>query len=235
MRVLLIGYGKMGRMIESLGPDHDISISGKINEPLDLQKHRIILNSADVAIEFSHPKAAFNNIKLALEFGIPVVSGTTGWLDQFDKIVSLCRSKNGAFFYASNFSIGAHIFFKINQTLAALMNGQKQYDVHIEEVHHVHKLDAPSGTAKTIASDIIRQLERKQKWQLEQTDAPTQLLIRSKRQGEVSGTHTIQYNSTEDEIMIRHKAHSRKGFATGAILAAKWLQTREGFLIWMTY
>ena len=184
----------------------------------------------DAAIEFTQPEAAFNNIKTCIEKGIPVISGTTGWLEKKPEIEEYCRSKNGTFFYASNFSIGVNIFFKLNKFLAGIMNGFPEYDVRLEEVHHTEKKDAPSGTAITLAEGIMETIKRKTEWIKETSDDPSKLAIASKREENVPGTHTVNYYSLIDDIEIKHTAHSREGFATGAVLVAEWIQGQKGTL-----
>ena len=237
MRILLIGYGKMGKAIEAIAQSRVHQVVGKISKTNLAELEHINPQDVDVAIEFTEPDSAFQNIKFCLERGIPVVSGTTGWLDKREEIEQLCREKDGTFLYASNFSIGVNLFFKLNQYLAKIMNKHPQYDVRIEETHHAGKKDAPSGTAIKLAEDIIEGLDRKKKWKsqpfeertvigqpMEQTD----LAISSVRESEVPGTHTVSYLFSEDTISIQHVAHSRMGFALGALTAAEWLGNRKG-------
>lgn len=222
MNIALIGYGRMGRTIERLAIDKGYVISGKVDMDTTINKRRELLSSSDVAIEFSHPTAAFNNIAEAIELNIPVVSGTTGWLDKSDQLHRLIQEKQGSFFYASNFSIGVNIFFAINKKLARLMDDHPSYDVRLEEVHHIHKKDEPSGTAITIAEGILEGLDRKQSWSLEEeTDGA--IKIDAYRRGEVYGDHKVIYSSEMDTIELAHSAHTRDGFALGAITAATWL------------
>jgi 4-hydroxy-tetrahydrodipicolinate reductase len=182
---------------------------------------------ADAAIEFTAPSAAVNNILLCFDAGIPVVCGTTGWHDKLDEIKQACTAKKGTLFYASNFSIGMNIFFRINSLLASLMNNYPEYDVSMEEIHHVHKLDRPSGTAISLAKQIVSVLKRKNKWSLHDTDEQS-ILITDKREGEVPGTHIVKYHSEIDDIEIMHKAHNRQGFALGAVLAAEFIVGKKG-------
>jgi len=235
MKIALLGYGKMGKAIEGLarGAGHEIILRIDDGNLDDLKEEN--LQSADVAIEFSRPEGAFENIRTCLEAGVPVVSGTTGWLDRFEEAKVLCREKNGAFLYASNFSIGVNLFFALNRYLAELMAGQEQYDVAMEEIHHTQKLDAPSGTAITLAEAILQRLRRKEDWvsiegEKEDKAKPGQndIPITSKRIGQVAGTHEIAYRSDIDTITIRHEAHSREGFARGALQAAEWIVGKEG-------
>jgi 4-hydroxy-tetrahydrodipicolinate reductase len=222
MKVALLGYGRMGQAIEKIALErgHEIVIR-KDMEPLTED-----LGLADVAIDFSHPNAAFDNIVSCLEAGIPVVSGTTGWLDRFEEAKALCKEKQGAFLYASNFSIGVNLFFNLNTYLARMMRSLKDYDVELEEIHHVHKLDAPSGTAITLAEGILEHSE-KERWSLEE-GSQKELFIGVMREGEVPGTHKVRYSSEVDSIEIKHEAHSRTGFALGAVVASEWLLGKKG-------
>ena len=217
-----MGYGRMGKAIEKIALDrgHEIVIRKDV-EPLDAD-----LSLADVAIDFSHPSAAFDNIVQCIDAGVPVVSGTTGWLDRYEEARTYCIAKEGAFLYASNFSIGVNLFFNLNGYLARMMSKLKDYEVSMEEVHHIHKLDAPSGTAITLAQEILRNSE-KSNWSIDKA-SDEDLLINVKRQGEVPGTHTVRYDSEVDSIEIRHTAHSRTGFALGAVVAAEWLRDKKG-------
>ena len=223
MKIALLGYGKMGKEIEqiALQRGHSIVIKADIDTVYDVSE-------ADVAIDFSVPSSAFNNIVNCISNSVPVISGTTGWLDDYDKAVNLCKEKNGAFIYASNFSLGVNIFFELNKTLAKLMNQLKQYNVSIEEIHHIQKLDAPSGTAITLADGIIENSNYKN-WKLV-ADNPVkmELPITAKRIEKVPGTHTISYESEVDRIDIKHTAHNRQGFALGAVIAAEWLLGKTG-------
>ncbi len=223
MKIALLGYGKMGKEIEkvALQRGHSIVIKADIDSIYDIKV-------ADVAIDFSVPSAAYNNISKCLEKNVPVISGTTGWLDYYDKAVKLCQEKKGAFIYASNFSLGVNIFFELNKTLAKLMDQLKQYKVSIEEIHHTQKLDAPSGTAITLAKGIIENSDYKN-WKLaNENPALSELPITAKRIENVPGTHTVSYESEVDTIEIKHTAHSRQGFALGAVIAAEWLLGKTG-------
>ena len=228
MKIAIIGYGKMGKTIERLAlqKGHEIVLKVDINNIGELTA--LNLQKADVAIEFSHPKSAFYNVKACLEAGIPIVSGTTAWLDKMKKAQAICRQNKGAFIYASNYSIGVNIFFALNRFLAKMMNGQPQYDIEMEEIHHTEKLDAPSGTAISLAEDILQQVQRKTVWVNEPTQIAQKLPIFSKRLDKVPGTHQISYISPIDSIEIKHTAHSRVGFASGAILAAEWIIGKQG-------
>lgn len=227
LKIALIGYGKMGKTIHQIaeGRGHTIHMIIDIdqkNQISDLDKN------VDIAIEFTRPDAAVNNIKYCLEKKIPVVSGTTGWLMEYETIKSICLDNQSAFFYASNYSLGVNIFFMLNRYLAKIMNNFSDYQIVLEEIHHTQKLDAPSGTAITLAEGILENITRKQKWVNTPTEKDEVLSIISKRIDEVPGTHLIKYSSQNDEIEIKHTAHSRHGFALGAVMAAEWLVTREG-------
>ncbi|MFH6605015.1 4-hydroxy-tetrahydrodipicolinate reductase [Maribacter algicola] len=222
MRIALFGYGKMGKMIEKIASERGHDIVARI----DVDTPKIDFSNMDVAIDFSMPDAAFANISNCFEHGIPVISGTTGWLKDFDKAVTLCREKEGAFIYASNFSLGVNIFFELNAYLAKMMKNLDQYDVAMEEIHHTQKLDAPSGTAITLAEGIIKN-SNYDTWKLGQGDGK-EIGITSKRIESVPGTHTVAYNSAVDSIEIKHTAHNRQGFALGAVTAAEWIVGKKG-------
>lgn len=230
MRILLIGYGKMGKTIERIAGErgHQIAHIIDINNRDSLQ--RLTGKDADVAIEFTQPESAYENIQSCIINGIPVISGTTGWLDKKPDIEKLCTERGGTFFYASNFSIGVNIFIKVNRFLSKIMNGFTDYDVRIEEIHHTEKKDAPSGTAITLAEGILERLDRKRRWTKETSDNADDLVIASKREKDVPGTHTVSYYSLADDIEIKHTAHSREGFALGAVLAAEWIVGKKGVL-----
>lgn len=229
MKIALIGYGKMGKTIEQVIRDQqqgdEIILLGR--EDMTIEK----LRGADVAIEFTRPDAAIGNIQLCLDAGVPVVVGTTAWLDRLDEVKTAVTAKGGALFYAPNFSIGVNIFFEINKRLAAIMQQQPQYNVAIEEIHHTEKLDAPSGTAIRTAEVILEQLPRKKGWELAagpEALASPSLLITAKREPYVPGTHVVTYSAEADEIQLIHQAHTRRGFAEGAVMAARWLVGRRG-------
>ncbi|MEM9820689.1 MAG: 4-hydroxy-tetrahydrodipicolinate reductase [Bacteroidota bacterium] len=228
MKIALIGYGKMGKTIEglALGQNHEIVL--RIDRDHLDHLSQLKENRVDVAIEFSRPEAAVNNILACFEHGVPVVSGTTGWTDKMEEIHQTCRKKEGAFFYASNFSIGVYLFSRINAQLAQMMNQQSDYEVQMEEIHHTQKLDAPSGTAISLAQDILQNVAQKERWVNEATEQAEELAILSKRIDQVPGTHKIQWQSEIDSITIEHVAHSRIGFAKGAIAAAEWLVGKKG-------
>jgi 4-hydroxy-tetrahydrodipicolinate reductase len=248
MKIAIIGYGKMGKMIESIAIEKGHSIGSCIDvdnqellEPESLAQH-------DVAIEFTRPETAASNISKCLDAGVPVVSGTTGWTGNLATLKDRCIKENGSFLYASNFSLGVNILFHLNQKLASIMNHQEQYDVRIKEVHHTQKLDAPSGTALTLAEDILAEIERKNTWELgalpesdrianagkEDADGLNQattdkLIIEALREGQVAGIHEVVYESEYDEISLRHSAKDRRGFAMGAVLAAGFIHDKKGF------
>lgn len=226
MRIAIIGYGKMGKVIEKIAIERGNTISAKINSKNSIEE--INSNNTDVAIEFTSPETAFTNIEYCIKNNVPVVSGSTGWLDNFSIIETLTQDNKGAFFYTSNFSIGVNIFFKLNEFLAKMMNNHPNYNVDMEEIHHTQKLDSPSGTGITLAEEIIKNIDSKNNWIDAKSEDNSSLEITSKRIDKVPGTHTINYNSSVDSIEIKHTAHSRDGFALGAVLAAEWLQNKEG-------
>jgi dihydrodipicolinate reductase len=230
MRIALIGYGKMGHEIEkvALQRGHEIVCIIDLNEEDKFSSPEF--KSADVAIEFTSPGSVLRNYKRAFAAGVPVVSGTTGWLSSLDEIKDECENNGKTFFYASNFSMGVNIFFALNDYLAKIMNQFPGYDVRMEETHHIHKLDAPSGTAITLAEGILGNIGRKEKWVLDKNGATDELQIKAFREGEVPGIHTIIYESDADSIRITHDAKSRKGFALGAVLAAEFTKDKKGFL-----
>jgi 4-hydroxy-tetrahydrodipicolinate reductase len=225
MKLLLIGYGKMGKAIEAIALERGHSIAGKADNREELQQFN---TSADVAIEFSQPDAVIDNLKFCFDKKIPVVCGTTGWLGKKNEIDNLCKQKNGAFFYASNYSLGVNLFFKLNEHLAKLMRGLSGYDVCIDETHHTQKKDAPSGTAITLAEGIIKNYPSKKGWVLNKSQNHEELTIKSFRIDPTPGTHTVHYNSAIDELLIQHIAHSRQGFALGAVVVAEWLAAKTG-------
>jgi 4-hydroxy-tetrahydrodipicolinate reductase len=228
MQIALIGYGKMGKMIEETAVQRGHAIVLKIDK--DNQEDFTKKNTAmaDVAIEFTAPDSALRNVKTCIDFGVPVVSGSTGWNQDLDKAKQYCIEKGGAFLHTSNFSIGVNIFFEINQRLAQLMASQPEYDVVLKEIHHTQKLDKPSGTAVTLAEGILQYSSRKKTWTIEKVADPTQLQIVCERTDPAPGTHEVKYSSAIDDIEIIHTAHNRKGFALGAVLAAEFLQNKKG-------
>lgn len=236
MNIALIGYGKMGRIIEkiALQRGHQVTLIIDENNRPDIQADDLYV--ADVAIDFSTPHSAINNINLCFEADLPIVVGTTGWYDHLEEIKENCLSGNKTMLYGSNFSIGVNIFFHINKLLAKAINPYKQYDVQVEEIHHTQKLDAPSGTAITIAEGILEYSDDKTEWVNdlvgeggEVVPKKDQLLIESHRIEDVPGTHTVLYSSEVDQIEFKHTAHSRAGFALGAVVAAEWLHQKKGF------
>jgi 4-hydroxy-tetrahydrodipicolinate reductase len=229
MKIALIGYGKMGKTLERLALANGDEVVLIIDADNRREFTKENLDRADVAIEFSRPDSAFENIKTCLEAGVPVVSGTTAWLDQLPEAKAVCAQQNGAFLYASNFSIGVNIFFALNKMLAEKMSQQKQYKVSMEEIHHTQKLDAPSGTAITLAEGIMENIPEKKSWVNEPSEKLDELGIVSKRIDKVPGTHEIVYESEVDSIAIKHTAHSREGFASGALMAAAWIIGKQGF------
>ncbi|OFY56612.1 MAG: 4-hydroxy-tetrahydrodipicolinate reductase, partial [Bacteroidetes bacterium RBG_13_46_8] len=206
--------------------NHEICLVIDISNTRDLNEQN--LAGVDVAIDFSTPDSAYRNIITCFQSGTPIVSGTTGWLDRFDEVMQLCREKGHAFFYASNFSLGVNILFNLNRYLARIMNNFNDYDCSIEEIHHIHKLDAPSGTALTLARDLLDTIDRKKQWELNLASEPSSLKISAIRENEVPGTHIIIYESAVDSIAIRHAAKNRTGFALGALLAAEFLLGKKG-------
>lgn len=251
MKIAIIGYGKIGRMIETIAREkgHEIGSCIDIDNQELMSADNLVKH--DVAIEFTRPETARDNISKCLDAGLPVVSGTTGWTDKLDEIAERCRREEGSFLYASNFSLGVNILFYLNRKLAGVMSVQSQYDVSLKEIHHDGKLDAPSGTALTLAGDILAAVERKKDWSLkgpasadrgsgQETDAPAgtdadtgdttdSLMIEAVREGTVPGVHEIIYESEFDSLSIRHSAKDRRGFALGAVMAAEFIRDRKGF------
>ena len=223
MKIALLGYGKMGKIIDEIATQRNHEIVARLNESPNSEN----LNNADVVIEFSNPEVAFNNIKTCLENNIPVICGTTGWLDQKSEIEKIAAENNTAFLYGSNFSLGVNLFFALNEKLADLMKNFPEYNVQLEEIHHTHKKDAPSGTAISLAEGIIKNDQRFEGWKLEETKEK-ELGIFAIREDEVPGTHSVFYKSSVDEIEIKHTAYSRNGFALGAVIAAEWIQGKTG-------
>lgn len=229
MKIGLLGYGKMGRAIEQIATEQGLDVAWRIGradlETLDAAR----LREADVVIEFTRPEAAFDNVMRCLEAGVPVVCGTTGWPGDLPKAQQFCREKNGALLWASNFSVGVNLFFALNRYLARLMEERPEYAPSVTEIHHIHKLDAPSGTALTLTQDILAAATRYDNWVLAPEPAgPADIPVAAEREGEVPGTHLIQWAGPVDEITIEHRALSRAGFAAGAVLAARWLAGKKG-------
>lgn len=227
MKIVLVGYGKMGKTIEKVAQRRGHEIAGRIDVD---NRAGLETVHADVAIEFSHPDAAFDNIRRCLERDIPVVCGTTGWLARRVEAEALTEKHDGAFFYASNYSLGVNIFFKLNEYLARLMAGLPGYDIGIDEIHHTEKKDAPSGTAITLAEGIIKHNPGKTSWVNEASENASQLHIHSFRIDEVPGTHVVKYSSLIDDIELKHIAHTREGFALGAVMVAEWIRDKKGCL-----
>jgi 4-hydroxy-tetrahydrodipicolinate reductase len=222
MKIALLGYGRMGKEIEqiAISRGHEIVIKKDVGAIIDI-------TLADVAIDFSVPDSAFNNISNCIQNNVPVISGTTGWLDKYEEVVALCNEEKGAFIYASNFSLGVNIFFELNKQLAKMMRNLEDYNISIEEIHHTKKLDAPSGTAITLAEGIIEN-SSKENWVLGTNTSEENIAIAAQRIPEVPGTHTVLYASEIDSIDIKHTAHSRQGFALGAVVAAEWILGKTG-------
>lgn len=236
MKIAILGYGKMGRIIEQFAIErgHEIVLKVNVDNLEDLSIPN--LEKADVAIDFSTPDSALSNIEICFAAHVPIVVGTTGWYGHLQAVKNKCEESNNTLLYASNFSIGVNVFFFVNKVLAKIMNRYPQYEVQVEEIHHTQKLDSPSGTAMTIAEGIISELSRKNEWANELIGSgeelipkPDQLLIESHRIEDVPGTHTVIYSSEVDDIEFKHKAHSRAGFALGAVMAAEWLEDKSGF------
>ena len=223
MKIALFGYGKMGKVIDKIAKKRGHKIIYRIDE----NSINYDLKKVDVAIDFSTPKAAFSNINMALENSIPIISGTTGWLDNYNKAVKLCNEKNGAFLYASNFSLGVNIFFEINRQLAKIMSNHPEYVIKMKEIHHIEKIDAPSGTAITLAESIIKETDY-QKWSLNKDFKENEISIEAQRLSDKTGTHEVIYKSDIDEIKIKHAAVNREGFGLGAVIAAEWLIGKKG-------
>ena len=223
MKIALFGYGKMGKVIDKIAKNRGHQIIYRIDE----NSINYDLKKVDVAIDFSTPKAAFSNINMALENSIPIISGTTGWLDNYNKAVKLCNEKNGAFLYASNFSLGVNIFFEINRRLAKIMSNHPEYVIKMKEIHHIEKIDAPSGTAITLAESIIKETDY-QKWSLNKDFKENEISIEAQRLSDKTGTHEVIYKSDIDEIKIKHVAVNREGFGLGAVMAAEWLIGKKG-------
>ena len=223
MKIALLGYGKMGKVIEkiAISRGHEITLKiDKDSEPYDI-------TTVDVAIDFSMPNAAVENISMALNNGIPIISGTTGWLSEMESVKALCTSKKGAFIYASNFSLGVNIFFELNKHLAKMMSSLSDYSINLEEIHHTQKQDAPSGTAITLAEGVLKH-SAYDSWGLAPTEDDRKLAITAKRIDDVPGTHTVNYESQIDTISLTHTAHTREGFGLGAVVAAEWLIGKTG-------
>lgn len=229
MKVALLGYGKMGKTIESILLERDHEVVLKIGSKNLEELTDVNIQKADVAIEFSTPESAVSNFIMCFKNNVPVISGTTAWLKEKGDVDKALKLHNGTFFYAPNFSIGVNLFFKINELLAKLMNKQTDYDVEMEEIHHTQKLDSPSGTAIKTAEIILNELDRKKSWKEKEVETKENLLIKAFREENVPGTHKVKYFSEIDEISVEHIAYSRKGFALGAVLAAEWVKNKKGY------
>lgn len=227
MKIALIGYGKMGKEIEKIALKRGHSIVLKVDVENKDKITNDDLKKADVAIEFTTPHTVLDNIKKCFDADVPIVVGTTGWYDNFNAVKDAATKGNKTFFYATNFSLGVNLFFKVNKYLAELMNKYPDYEVSMEEIHHIHKLDKPSGTAITLAEQVLEKMDRKSKWSISEK-GPETLFIEDKREGEVPGTHIIKYKSSVDDIEIMHKAHNRQGFALGSVVAAEFLKGKKG-------
>jgi 4-hydroxy-tetrahydrodipicolinate reductase len=229
MKLGIFGYGKMGKAIEQVAERQGIEIVWRIRRDDIEQLTPDLLRQADVVIEFTGPSVAFEHVMHCLRAGVPVVSGTTGWLEQLPEAQKFCLEQNGALLWASNFSVGVNLFFALNRRLAQLMASRPEYAASLTETHHIHKLDAPSGTALTLVHELMENAGRFDDWKLmPDLTAPGQIPITAIREGEVPGTHLVRWQSDVDEISIEHKAHSRAGFAAGAVLAAQWLVDKRG-------
>jgi 4-hydroxy-tetrahydrodipicolinate reductase len=228
MRRAIIGYGKMGHMIEEVAVQrgHEIVLKINIENTEDFTKENC--SKADVAIEFTGPSTAYENVKKCIDFGLPVVSGSTGWNNKLEIVKNYTKEKKGSFLHTSNFSIGVNIFFEVNKLLARLMSPHAEYDVTLKEIHHTAKLDAPSGTAVTLAEQVLANLPRKINWVKDRSEKPGELAIISERIDPAPGTHFVKYTSEIDDIEIIHTAHNRKGFAQGAVLAAEYISDKNG-------
>lgn len=229
MNIALLGYGKMGHEIESVALERGHHILIRIDSEDDWTKYGKDLTIADVAIDFSTPETAISNIHKCFAAGTPIVCGTTGWHNQLEEVQKECIEKSATLFFASNYSLGVNLFVELNRNLARMMNTQQAYSASIQETHHVHKIDKPSGTAITLANDIIRKIDRLNTWGSDEKPTSGELPIQSIRQGEVTGTHTVKYDSDSDTIELTHTAKNRRGFATGAVLAAEYINGKTGF------
>jgi len=229
MKIALIGYGRMGKEIEKIAISRNHQVIVKIDSLEDWEKYKSEFNNADIAIEFSFPACAVENFMKCFAADIPVITGTTAWYNDLEKVKKICLDNNQSMLFATNFSIGVNILFELNNRLSLLMNKHNNYDVSIEEIHHKNKLDAPSGTAITLAKDIIKNVDRKNKWVNHLSDDINDLSIKSIREDNTTGIHSIKYDSEIDYLEIKHSSKSRKGFALGAVIAAEWLIGKTGF------
>lgn len=228
MKVAILGYGKMGQIIEKIAQERGHNILLKINQHNIDELNIENLKKADVVIDFSTPESAKTNIILSIDANKPIISGTTGWLDDYKEVKDYCIKNDGAFLYASNFSLGVNLFFELNKNLAKLMKKHQQYQINLTEIHHSEKLDAPSGTAISLAEQIISESDIKNKWTINSENSDEELKIDAQRKGNITGTHSVNYKSETDSISIIHEAHSRNGFALGAIISAEWIMSKKG-------
>ena len=228
MKVAILGYGKMGQIIEKIALERGHNILLKINQHNIDELNIENLKKADVVIDFSTPESAKTNIILSIDANKPIISGTTGWLDDYKEVKDYCIKNNGTFLYASNFSLGVNLFFELNKNLAKLMKKHLHYQINLTEIHHSEKLDAPSGTAISLAEQIISESDIKNKWTINSENSDEELKIDAQRKGNITGTHSVNYKSKTDSISIIHEAHSRNGFALGAIIAAEWIMSKKG-------
>ena len=228
MKVAILGYGKMGQIIEKIAQERGHNILLKINQHNIDELNIENLKKDDVVIDFSTPESAKTNIILSIDANKPIISGTTGWLDDYKEVKDYCIKNDGAFLYASNFSLGVNLFFELNKNLAKLMKKHQQYQINLTEIHHSEKLDAPSGTAISLAEQIISESDIKNKWTINSENSDEELKIDAQRKGNITGTHSVNYKSKTDSISIIHEAHSRNGFALGAIIAAEWIMSKKG-------
>lgn len=228
MKIAILGYGKMGQIIEKIAKERGHKIILKINQNNLDQLNINNLKKADVVIDFSTPESARTNIIQSIDANTPIISGTTGWLDDYKEVKNYCIENKGTFLYASNFSLGVNLFFELNKNLAKLMKKHQQYQIDLTEIHHSQKLDTPSGTAISLAEQIITESEIKNKWTLESENSDEELKIDAQRKGNITGTHSVNYRSETDSISIKHEAHSRAGFALGAVIAAEWIISKIG-------
>jgi len=228
MKVAILGYGKMGQIIEKIAQERGHNILLKINQHNIDELNIENLKKADVVIDFSTPESAKTNIILSIDANKPIISGTTGWLDDYKEVKDYCIKNNGTFLYASNFSLGVNLFFELNKNLAKLMKKYHQYQINLTEIHHSEKLDAPSGTAISLAEQIISESDIKNKWTINSENSDEELKIDAQRKGNITGTHSVNYKSETDSISIIHEAHSRNGFALGAIISAEWIMSKKG-------
>jgi 4-hydroxy-tetrahydrodipicolinate reductase len=229
VKIVISGYGKMGHEIESAALARGHEIVAKVDIPGDWESQANLIKSADMVIEFSTPLSVIDNIRRCFDYRLPVVVGTTGWNDRAELVKHWCAGENQSLFTASNFSIGVNILYSLTGHLSRILNNIEDYNISLEEIHHIHKLDSPSGTAINLAEIILREIDRKKKWVNHITEVPEELQVTSVREGEIAGIHTIACESAADNLIIRHEARGRKGFTAGALMAAEWLQGKKGY------